>query len=78
MPSPATNPSRSVSNGREAVSGLSFLLDSACDALNPPIDAGVMDASEPPAITRSALPNLIRSNAFMMAVFDEAQAETVQ
>ena len=55
-PSPKTNPSLSASNGLEAVSGLSFLVDKACIELNPPIPAIVTAASEPPEIMTSHIP----------------------
>ena len=53
-PSPKTNPSLSLSKGREALSGSWFLVDKACIALNPPIPAHVTAASEPPANITSA------------------------
>jgi hypothetical protein len=39
---------RSLSMGLEAVFGSSFLVDSACIALNPPMPAIVTAASDPP------------------------------
>ena len=53
-PSPTTNPSRSRSNGRDAVGGSSFRVESARSAANPPMPSGVMVASAPPAIMASA------------------------
>ena len=54
-PPPAiTKPSLSLSNGREAVLGSSFLVDNACMPLNPPIPAMVTAASEPPETIISA------------------------
>ncbi|MNY29920.1 hypothetical protein D3C86_1639950 [compost metagenome] len=76
-PSPITKPSRSLSKGLEAPSGSSFLLDKACAELKPPTDDSVMAASEPPATMIVALPRRIVSKALMIAVFDDAQAETV-
>ena len=50
---------RSTSKGLEAVSGLSFRMDNALEALNPPSPAAVMGASDPPVIIISALPHLM-------------------
>ena len=58
-PSPKTKPSLSLSKGRDAVLGSSFLVDKACMALNPPIPAIVTAASEPPETIMSAKPILI-------------------
>ena len=55
-PSPKTNPSLSASKGLEAVSALSFLVDSACIELNPPTPAMVMAASLPPVTMTSQYP----------------------
>ncbi|MNT73974.1 hypothetical protein D3C72_2127380 [compost metagenome] len=76
-PSPNTNPSLSLSKGLEAVFGSSFLVESACIALKPPIPLAVTAASEPPQTITSALPKLISILASIKALADEAQAETV-
>jgi hypothetical protein len=55
-PSPMTKPSRLLSQGREALSGLSFLLERALQAMKPPIPDGMTAASAPPASIRSASP----------------------
>ena len=55
-PSPITKPSRVASNGREAVSGLSFRSDNAFMLAKPPIAIGVTVASAPPVIMTSASP----------------------
>ena len=55
-PSPATKPSRSLSNGRLAFSGSSLRSDMARAAQKPPTPSGVMVASQPPAIMTSAMP----------------------
>ena len=49
-----TNPSRSLSHGRQARSGSSLRVDNARMAANPPTPIGVMAASVPPAIITSA------------------------
>src|ERR1700733_4559111 len=53
-PSPTTNPSRSLSNGRQACSGSALRVESARIAAKPPTPMGVIAASAPPAITTSA------------------------
>ena len=53
-PSPRTNPSLSLSKGLDAVLGSSFLVESACNALNPPIPEIETPASEPPETITSA------------------------
>ena len=58
-PSPSTNPSRPLSNGRDARSGSSFLVDSARIAANAPRFSWRMAASVPPASTTSARPDRI-------------------
>ena len=55
-PSPRTNPSLSLSQGRLASSGESFLVDNALAALNPAIPRGDIAASAPPATITSASP----------------------
>src|SRR5712692_7651271 len=58
-PSPITNPSRSKSNGRDAWTGSSFLVESARKAANPATLIGVMADSAPPQIIASASPRWI-------------------
>ncbi len=53
-PSPMTNPSRSLSQGREAFSGSSLRVDSARMTEKPPTAIGVIAASVPPQIMASA------------------------
>ena len=53
-PSPRTNPSRSLSQGREAFCGSSLRRLSARMAEKPPIASGVTTASVPPQIITSA------------------------
>lgn len=55
-PSPITKPSRSLSNGRQAVAGSSLRLESAFITMKPAMPTGVIAASEPPATTMSASP----------------------
>src|ERR1700745_2448468 len=73
-----TKPSRSRSNGREARSGLSLRVLSAFMAENPAKPISTMDASEPPARKISASPDLIIRQDSPMALFDVAQAVTIQ
>src|SRR3954451_4441380 len=73
-----TNPSRSRSNGREARSGSWFRVLSAFIAENPASPIGMIDASEPPARKMSASPNLIMRHDSPMALFEVAQAVTMQ
>ena len=54
-PSARTNPSRSRSNGRLAVSGESFRVDSAFIRAKPDSPIGVMAASLPPVTITSAM-----------------------
>ena len=75
-PSPITKPSLSLSNGRLAVLGSSFLSLSAFMALKPPIPLALMTASLPPVSTISALPKRITSNESIMALVLLAQADT--
>lgn len=51
-----TKPSLFLSQGREALLGSSFRLDSALQAMKPPMPEGMMAASAPPASMRSASP----------------------
>ena len=60
-PSPSTNPSRSLSNGRLARSGSSLRDDRARMAAKPPIPIAQTAASEPPAIITSAPSRLMIS-----------------
>src|SRR5260370_708694 len=53
-PSPTTNPSRSLSHGRDARCGSSLRCERARMAANPPMPMGVMHASAPPQIITSA------------------------
>lgn len=76
-PSPMTKPSRFLSHGLEALSGLSFLLERALQAMKPPMPEGMTAASAPPASMRSASPRLMCSAALhhvallFIAYFDE-------
>src|SRR5947208_13545307 len=70
-------PSRSLSNGRQALSGSSFRVDNARMAANPPTPIGVMAASEPPAIIASASPRRMISKASPTACADAEQAVQV-
>jgi hypothetical protein len=54
-----TKPFLVTSKGREADSGLSFLVDKAFAEENPPIADSLMAASEPPVTIRSALSHLM-------------------
>ena len=76
-PSASTKPSRSLSNGRLAVSGESFLVERALMLENAATVSPVMDASAPPVTIASARPWRMRLNDSPMACADEAQAETV-
>src|ERR1700733_3435257 len=62
-PSPTTNPSRSLSNGRQACSGSALRVESARIAAKPPTPMGVIAASAPPAITTSASSRSMVRNA---------------
>src|SRR5215470_19021538 len=73
-PSPMTKPSRSASNGREALSGLSLRVDNARIAANPPTPIGVTAASDPPQIMTSASPRAITRNASPTAWAPDEQA----
>ena len=72
-----TKPSRSLSNGREALCGSSFRRDRACIALNAPIATLMTPASLPPASITSAWPRRIVSAASPIACALDAQADTV-
>src|SRR5947208_15962198 len=72
-----TNPSRSRSNGREALSGSSLRMLSAFIAENPARPIATIEASEPPARKISASPNLMVRQDSPIALFDVAQAVTM-
>ena len=72
-----TNPSRSLSNGLEAVRMSSLRSERAFMLEKPPTDGSFTQASEPPATIASAFPSRIKLNASIKAWVDEAQAETV-
>src|SRR5436190_23883908 len=73
-----TKPSRSRSKGREARSGSSLRRLSAFMAENPARPIGTIAASEPPARKISASPNLIVRHDSPIALFEVAQAVTMQ
>merc|ERR1711907_76268 len=73
-PSPITKPSLSASKGLLAVSGLSFLKDSAFALAKPATPSGVMLASAPPQIITSALPSCNNLNESPIALEPAAQA----
>src|SRR5256714_4786651 len=73
-----TKPSRSRSNGRDARCGSSFRVLSAFIAEKPARPIGMIDASAPPARKMSASPNLIMRHDSPIALFDVAQAVTMQ
>jgi hypothetical protein len=77
-PSPSTNPSRSPSNGRLAVSGESLRVESAVMLAKPATAMRDTAASVPPQIITSASPWRIACMALPTACAPEAQAETVQ
>ena len=60
-PSPSTNPSRPLSNGRDARSGSSLRVDMARMTANAPMFRAMIAASAPPAMTMSARPERIMS-----------------
>jgi hypothetical protein len=72
-----TNPSRVASNGRDAVSGLSFRSDSAVMLAKPPIAIGVTVASAPPVMMMSASPYWMQRKASPIACALVAHADTV-
>ena len=55
-PSPITKPSLSLSKGRDAFAGSSFLNDNALMEQKPATAIDVIDASVPPVIITSASP----------------------
>src|SRR3954452_2204727 len=73
-----TKQSRSRSNGREARCGSSFRVLNAFIAEKPARPIGIIEASEPPARKMSASPNLIMRHDSPMALFEVAQAVTMQ
>ena len=73
-PSPTPKPSRSRSQGLEAPSGVSFLVDKAFIAPKPAIVVGAIDFSEPPANITSASPLLINLAANPILCVPVAQA----
>ena len=73
-----TKPSRSLSNGRLAVSGLSLRSDSAFMFAKLATASGVTAASAPPAIMISAWSWRISSSASPTLCADDAHADTVQ
>ena len=76
-PSDSTNPLRSASKGREAVSGSGFFVRAVICA-NAATVSGIVAASDPPAIARSTYPSRIRRIASPIAWLDDEHAETVQ
>ena len=70
-----TKPSRSLSNGRDAVSG-SSLVERAVRAAKPAIPSGVIADSVPPATITSASPYWIERNASPIEFVPVAQAVT--
>ena len=76
-PSPSTNPSRPLSNGREARSGSSLRVDMARITAKAPMLRAMMAASDPPATTTSARPFRIMSMPYPMASAPDAHALTV-
>src|ERR1035441_7965215 len=79
MPAPSlsTNPSRSLSQGRDAPFGSSLRVERARIAEKPPTASVVMTASEPPAIIASASPRRMTFAASPIAWADVAQAVAV-
>ena len=77
-PSPMTNPSRSLSNGREAFSGSSLRVESALAEQKPAMPSGVMAASLPPVRITSAAPDRMVVKAMPMEWLLEAQAVVAQ
>ena len=78
-PSPITNPSRSLSHGREAAGGLSLkAVDSARAAANPATPMRHIAASVPPATMTSASPSWMSRVASPMACAPVEQAVTTE
>ena len=78
LPSPHTNPSRPLSNGRLARCGSSLRFESAIIASKPPMPTGVTVASAPPAIMTLARPRRIHSAASPIACAPLEHALVVQ
>src|SRR5215213_3232029 len=76
-PSPNTNPSRSLSQGRDAVAGSSLREDRARAAAKPPTPRGDTVDSAPPAIITSASPYSIIRPASPMQCKPVVQAVTM-
>ena len=74
-PSPITKPSRPRSKGREARGGSSLRVERARIAAKPPTSAGLIPASDEPAIITSASPRRMISQASPMAWPPVAQAD---
>src|SRR5690625_7837105 len=77
-PSPSTNPSLSLSKGREARSGSSFLLDRARIDENPATPILQTGDSVPPHIAISDCPYRMESYASPILWEPVAQADTAQ
>ena len=79
MPAPSamTKPFLSLSKGRLALSGSSFLVESALSAQKPPTPSAVIQLSVPPEIIISASPFWIILNASPRACVPAAQAVVV-
>jgi hypothetical protein len=73
-----TNPSRSLSKGREAVVGSSLRVESAFMLPKPAMARPVIAASAPPATIASASPSAIRRKLSPIACAEDAHADTVQ
>src|SRR3954453_53415 len=77
-PSPRTNPSRFLSQGRDARSGSSLRVDMARIEAKPAIGSGWMTASVPPATTTSARPDRMMSRPSDMASAPVAHALAIE
>ena len=75
-PSPATNPSRSLSNGREAFAARRCARSPRATAMKPPMPSSVMVASRRPLIITSTSPCCRWRTDSPMAWLPVAQAET--
>ena len=77
MPAPSemTPESRERSNGRLAVSGSEFLRELRPEAMKLAMAKGVIGASAPPAIAKSASPDRIIAAAIAIASNPDGQAE---
>ncbi len=75
--SPNTKPLRSLSNGRQAPAGSSFVVDSTMRIwANPAMGTASILVSTPPQIAMSASPSTMVRQAFAMASEPEAHADT--